>query len=112
MNLTTRIGALGAVLALAVTLSACASQSDEPAAGVGPTSAATEPSAAPTDVEDTYNDADVEFTQNMVVHHEGAIAMADLAVAVASTPEVKALGQRISAAQGPEIALMQSSASS
>jgi uncharacterized protein (DUF305 family) len=42
----------------------------------------------------------------MIVHHEGAIEMADLAVSQAATEEVRALGERIAAAQGPEIETM------
>jgi uncharacterized protein (DUF305 family) len=39
----------------------------------------------------------------MVVHHQGAITMAKLAAAQASTQQVKDLAGRIEAAQGPEI---------
>lgn len=108
MNLKTRTSAVGGVLVLAITLSACAGQGSVPAAGAGATSVPSQPSAGPARADETHNDVDVEFTQNMVVHHEGAIVMADLAARVASTPEVKALGQRISAAQEPEIVVMQS----
>lgn len=52
------------------------------------------------------NDADTQFAQMMVIHHVGAIEMADLAVERASTEEVRALAERITAAQGPEIELM------
>lgn len=44
----------------------------------------------------------------MVVHHRGAIEMADLAVDGADSPEVGALAERIAAAQGPEIEVMTS----
>jgi len=39
----------------------------------------------------------------MIIHHQGAIEMADLAVDRAGSEEVRALAERISAAQGPEI---------
>ncbi|WP_370524089.1 DUF305 domain-containing protein [Cellulomonas sp. APG4] len=55
-----------------------------------------------------HNDADTEFAQMMIVHHEGAIEMADLAVAQGSSSEVRELGERISGAQDPEIDLMTS----
>ncbi|RYV52147.1 DUF305 domain-containing protein [Pengzhenrongella frigida] len=102
MNLTTRTSVLGGILVLAVTLSGCASQGGEPAASAGSMSASA-PTAPTSGIEDAHNDVDVEFTQNMVVHHEGAIVMADLAARVAGAPEVKALGERIAAAQEPEI---------
>ncbi|HEY8721716.1 DUF305 domain-containing protein [Pengzhenrongella sp.] len=85
MNVKTRIAAVGASLALVVVLAACGGQ-DTPSA-TGP----------------NHNDADVEFAQMMIPHHEGAIAMADLAVKSATTEPVKDLGRRISAAQGPQI---------
>ncbi|WP_407343449.1 DUF305 domain-containing protein [Pengzhenrongella phosphoraccumulans] len=105
MNVKTRMTAVGGALALAVVLSACAGQESAPAAS-SPASAASESAAA--SVDDSHNDADVTFTQNMVVHHEGAILMADLAGRTASTAEVKALADRIAAAQEPEILTMQS----
>ena len=55
-----------------------------------------------------HNEADTAFAQMMIVHHEGAIEMADLAVQQAGSEEVRALGEDISAAQGPEIEKMKS----
>ncbi|WP_028707792.1 DUF305 domain-containing protein [Propionicicella superfundia] len=81
--------------ALALVLTACAA----PTADTPPASATSTVAAA-------HNAADTEFTQMMIVHHEGAIEMADLAVEKASTPEVTALAERIKAAQGPEIERM------
>jgi uncharacterized protein (DUF305 family) len=43
------------------------------------------------------------FAQMMLVHHEGAIAMANLAPSRAASPQVKALATAIKAAQQPEI---------
>lgn len=51
-------------------------------------------------------EADVTFAQLMIPHHQQAVQMADLALAQATTPEVKALAQRIKDAQGPEITMM------
>ena len=50
-----------------------------------------------------HNQADITFAQMMLVHHQGAIAMADLAPTRASSPAVKALAVKIKAAQTPEI---------
>jgi uncharacterized protein (DUF305 family) len=58
------------------------------------------PSAA---VDPRHNGADVRFDHMMVVHHESALAMADLAARRARTEDVRALAARIRAAQGPEI---------
>lgn len=53
-----------------------------------------------------HNDADVMFAQMMIVHHEGAIEMADLAADRAASQQVKDLAARIKAAQAPEITQM------
>lgn len=117
---TTRRTALtaAATLATALVLGAC-SEAADPAAtpttaatATAATEAADEATSESTTDESTtdsaHNVADTEFAQMMIVHHEGAVEMADLAASDASTAEVRALGERISAAQGPEIDLMTS----
>jgi uncharacterized protein (DUF305 family) len=56
----------------------------------------------------TLNDADVEFAQGMIAHHEQAIEMAEIALdpSIGAGPEVVDLATRIQAAQDPEIDLM------
>lgn len=54
-----------------------------------------------------HNAADISFAQQMIVHHQGAVEMADLAPSRATSQEVKDLAARIKAAQGPEIEQMQ-----
>ncbi|WNB87001.1 DUF305 domain-containing protein [Cellulomonas sp. ATA003] len=107
MTLKTRIAAAGGTLALAVTLAACGGSSEgtDPTVAPEATTGTSEETAA---VDAAHNDADVEFAQMMIIHHEGAIEMADLAVSNASTGEVRALAENISAAQGPEIDEMNS----
>ena len=53
-----------------------------------------------------FNDADVMFTQSMILHHQQAVEMAKMAQKHASTTEVKQLADEIEAAQGPEITTM------
>jgi uncharacterized protein (DUF305 family) len=53
-----------------------------------------------------FNTADVTFAQQMIPHHQQAVAMAELAQTRAADPELKALAAKIKAAQGPEIATM------
>ncbi|MGC4154547.1 MAG: DUF305 domain-containing protein [Propionicimonas sp.] len=89
-----RAAVAGFALALSVALAACTTTAQQT-----PTDTTAAPAAA-------HNAADTEFAQMMIIHHEGAIEMADLAVQRATTPEVTALGERITAAQGPEIDLM------
>jgi uncharacterized protein (DUF305 family) len=87
--------------ALSALLAGCSSATESPAPEEGPASTeATQPGEA------EHNDADTTFAQMMIIHHEGAIEMAELAMTSASTGEVRALGERIAAAQGPEIDTM------
>jgi uncharacterized protein (DUF305 family) len=50
--------------------------------------------------------ADPHFIVMMIPHHQGAIAMAELALSRARRPEIKALAQRIIASQSREITQM------
>ncbi|QGG96276.1 DUF305 domain-containing protein [Actinomarinicola tropica] len=53
------------------------------------------------------NQADIEFTRAMIVHHEQAIEMSALAEDRAEAEEVRGLATRIGEAQQPEIDRMQ-----
>jgi len=56
-----------------------------------------------------FNDADVEFAMNMVIHHTQAIEMADVLLGKDGVDaKVMELAQNIKAAQGPEIDTMNS----
>ncbi|WP_219414528.1 DUF305 domain-containing protein [Pseudonocardia nigra] len=67
----------------------------------GEEAAALLPDAAPTE-------ADIRFLQRMIPHHQQALDMAALAPGRVADPAVAAIADRIRAAQGPEIAVMQS----
>ena len=98
--------AAGGALALSLILSGCGggSTTTAPASTGGATSAAVPSSASPaTAVSAQHNDADVEFAQMMIPHHQQAIAMAEIAVARAQRAEVTSLAEQIRTAQGPEI---------
>lgn len=102
-----KLGAVaGTAIVVSLTLAAC-SGTGSTAPGTTPTGAA---STAPASGEasDTHNAADTMFAQMMIVHHQGAIEMADLAVEKAESEEVRSLAEGISAAQGPEIERMTS----
>jgi uncharacterized protein (DUF305 family) len=51
----------------------------------------------------THKQADVAFAQGMVVHHQQAIEMSELAADRAGSRQVRELSAQIAAAQGPEI---------
>jgi uncharacterized protein (DUF305 family) len=88
-------------LALAFALTACSDDATAPQTGTATAGSSSSQASA-----EAHNDADVTFAQGMIVHHRGAIAMADLAVERAQNSDVQALAERISAAQGPEIDTM------
>jgi len=99
-------------LALALTLAACGSSGDHPAASSGTaasSAAAATWSAGTVSAEAaTGRAADISFAQLMIPHHQQALEMADLALTQAVSPQVRALAQQIKAAQDPEIQQMKS----
>jgi uncharacterized protein (DUF305 family) len=53
-----------------------------------------------------HNDVDAMFANDMIPHHGQAVQMADMILAKTTNAEVKALAEKIKAAQSPEIATM------
>jgi uncharacterized protein (DUF305 family) len=84
----------------ALTLTACGDE-ETPAT----TESASETSSSEPTTEGTaqFNDADVQFAQSMIPHHQQAIEMAQMAETNAQSDQVKELAARIEEAQGPEI---------
>ncbi|WP_114908032.1 DUF305 domain-containing protein [Ornithinimicrobium murale] len=109
MKFARRVSTAAVAGLLTLGLTACGESAEDEAASPAPTSTAgattTGPDAA---VDQTHNQADTEFAQMMIVHHEGAIDMADLAIENAAAEQVRTLAEDISAAQGPEIEEMTS----
>lgn len=56
--------------------------------------------------DDTPNSADVSYARMMIEHHSQALELTELAPERAESAKLKALAERISAAQGPEIDAM------
>lgn len=73
-----------------------------------PSAEVSSPSEAAATVGAEHNDADVTFAQMMIVHHEGALEMAELATQEAGSEDIRTLATEIEAAQLPEIELMES----
>lgn len=108
------VGALLGVLLALGSLVACSSTPPSPS-NPGPVivpgrpgeEASTIPPGQATGIESPEpNDADKKFIQNMIVHHEQAVWMSDLAPERASSRDVKELASRISDVQGLEIDAM------
>lgn len=95
----------------ALTLSACASDTAQDAAGetTGPTqTTAPNETTAPTETTAAadFTGTDLIFAEMMIPHHEQAIEMSELALKLSQDPEVLALAQEILDAQAPEIEQM------
>lgn len=103
---TNRITLAIAGLTAAITLTACGQGSSSTASSDRPSSATSGSASASPTVSGQHNDADVAFAQEMIPHHQQAIAMADLAATRATNQQVKDLAAKIKAAQDPEIQTM------
>lgn len=115
-----RVAALGTTATLSLVLAACGgndagSMDHSSMAGSSQSSQSSTTSASPSAsapsnaaVDAEHNDQDVMFAQMMIVHHKGAIEMAQMATTQASSQQVKDLAAKIEAAQQPEIEQMTS----
>ena len=102
------------VMALSsLAFAACGGDDDDTSPTVPATTAAAAAASSTTPMtagaaSSEFNDADVEFAQSMIAHHEQAIEMAEIALDPArqASSDVTALAGRVQAAQDPEIVLM------
>lgn len=108
MTTKIRLGVAAIAASLALVLAACSGGSQSGTGTSGTTGARStgSPASIGANATVTFNDADVAFAQMMIVHHQGAIQMADLAPSRAQNQDVLALASRIKAAQAPEIEQM------
>ncbi|GAA4195567.1 DUF305 domain-containing protein [Microbacterium oryzae] len=97
------------VLATALILAGCSDTGGSDMEGMdhGGSTASGLPTPSTEASDAVFNDADVTFAMEMVMHHQQAIEMSDTLLAKDGVhPDVVALAERIKAAQGPEIDTM------
>lgn len=95
---------VSSMLGATLVLTGCADGGGPAAGSTEP--GTTEPAATQTTPAESFNEADVTFAQQMIMHHRAAVAMADLAVERAQDDRVRQLARDIQSAQQPEIATM------
>ncbi|QHC68759.1 uncharacterized protein (DUF305 family) [Rathayibacter sp. PhB179] len=96
------------VLATAITLASCSSDTSSGTSGMngmsGSSSSATAAPSSSADAGQDFNDQDVTFATMMKPHHEQAVEMADMILAKDGiSADVTDLATQIKDAQGPEI---------
>ncbi|MGX1908009.1 DUF305 domain-containing protein [Streptomyces phaeochromogenes] len=94
--------------AAALVLAACGSDSGSGSGGhdMGSMESDSSPTATASAKAGDHNDADVDFSKEMIQHHRQAVDMAELAADRASSEEVKDLATKVKGAQDPEIETM------
>lgn len=61
-----------------------------------------------TDISSEFSSNDIMFAQMMIPHHQQAVEMSNLAIAISKNPKILALAGQIKSAQAPEISQMKS----
>lgn len=99
MDTSKKLAHLAAAAVAGLVLAGCGAEAPSPgAAGPAP--------SAPAGAQAGHNDADIAFARGMIVHHQQAIEMAELAATRSGSPQVRDLAARIASAQGPEVSTL------
>lgn len=98
---------VGMAAAVAITLAGCGNADNDQAAPSPAETTAATTAETTTQQQASHNEADVEFAQHMIPHHEQAIEMSDIVLAKDGIdPRVVEMATQIKDAQGPEIETM------
>lgn len=102
-----KFSAIALSAALALSVSGCSADFLESFNFTGSAPSSNGETATP-EFAQAFDAEDVMFAQMMIVHHEQAIEMSELATKNTTNPEILALSETISQAQVPEVAAMKS----
>ncbi|WP_461154701.1 DUF305 domain-containing protein [Saccharopolyspora tripterygii] len=102
---------MAGVLLAACALTGCAAEPPAPPGPpvVQPGAPGDEPEVVSSAARDRggASQVEVDYLRNMIAHHQQAVEMTALTAERAQNPKLRSLSDRISGAQGPEIAMMQ-----
>ncbi|XVA03115.1 DUF305 domain-containing protein [Prescottella equi] len=107
MNSKRMLVAVGSAAAVVALVAGCTSDESDDNATTSATTSASVSASGTAEQGGPHNDADVEYVQMMIPHHEQAVEMAELVPSRTGNPDIIALADQIERAQGPEIEQME-----
>ncbi|MCD7049102.1 DUF305 domain-containing protein [Rhodococcus sp. BH2-1] len=107
MNSKRMLVAVGSAAAVIALVAGCTSDESDDNATTSATTSASVSASGTAEQGGPHNDADVEYVQMMIPHHEQAVEMAELVPSRTGNPDIIALADQIEKAQGPEIEQME-----
>ncbi|BCN68031.1 DUF305 domain-containing protein [Rhodococcus hoagii] len=107
MNSKRMLVAVGSAAAVVALVAGCTSDESDDNATTSATTSASVSASGTAEQGGPHNDADVEYVQMMIPHHEQAVEMAELVPSRTGNPDIIALADQIEKAQGPEIEQME-----
>lgn len=107
MNSKRMLVAVGSAAAVVALVAGCTSDESDDNATTSATTSASVSASGTAEQGGPHNDADVEYVQMMIPHHEQALEMAELVPSRTGNPDIIALADQIEKAQGPEIEQME-----
>ncbi|OQQ27065.1 DUF305 domain-containing protein [Prescottella equi] len=107
MNSKRMLVAVGSAAVVVALVAGCTSDESDDNATTSATTSASVSASGTAEQGGPHNDADVEYVQMMIPHHEQAVEMAELVPSRTGNPDIIALADQIEKAQGPEIEQME-----
>jgi len=107
MNSKRMLVAVGSAAAVVALVAGCTDDTSDEGSTPSVTTSASATASGTAEQGGAHNQADVEYVQMMIPHHEQAVEMAELVPSRSGNPDVIALADQIEKAQGPEIEQME-----